>query len=1031
MTRGLLVKDAAATPAAERSFGYDAFVSYSHAASGQLAPVIEQRLRVFAKPFWARRSTRIFRDESTLQMTPHLWPTIKEGIDTSKCFILLASPAAADSPWVVQELMYWLRERGQVNLFIVLTEGTIQWSRTAGDFDWTATTALPRQLSRQLTWEPKWEDARPLKQASDLSARNPVLNKIVASLFSAITGRPLDDVIGEDVRQHRRTRFFIGSGLAVTASITGAAIINNAVQLDQKRREAEASITSTIARARAQAGDSGAGNVVMISEMDRLSSIHSSALAVRTEVRWAQLNTINLNHEVAVLSHANAVKQLIVMSDGKAFATATTKEISAWTEDGTKRIANVSVPKQPSRVQIAGDGLLGWVSSDEAVAVWNWRENAEPVFFRFDKPATRAQFEPATGRFATLFKDGTACVATVATGRCGPTIAATSKITDLQLLPGADGLTTVDSNGTIGVWNVETGAAAFTVMPSRVTDADVRNADWRLIADPTGRRALSWPAKPDEGKDISAYRQAYLWDLPARSQKAELITPEPERWNSGNSISSASFSPDGEKIMLVTRQAASLWDAKNGGLVGHLFGHTSYIRNARFSPNSRLVVTASFDKTARVWSVVDGRLLETLGGHIDRVNAAGFTSDGCMIVTVSDDETARLWGLGEKPAMIRLSQGKCSGAETGGGERTLNSGVLSSDGRLVATASNDRRARIWDVETRKLRTAMPRQTQAVLTVDFSPGNRFLAVGEGNLDIARKSSDLIIYDAVTGEKVSNTSVAGRVRTVSYSADGEYLLAAAGNGEGLIYRIDAAGKLGDKIVLPHGSAPITSAVWSNRGARVITTSTDHRACVWTLKQDEAVNVTKDGCVKLTDTVFSAAWSPKDDRFVTVDGDSFVSLWDSKVTADSGFKLVKQFKLEGDQFTTKVAFGPPDKTAVDTIITLRNDGRLTIHELERWRVLYEANEAVRITNFDVSTGGDQLLTVHGDGAAFVAPFWQPADRLRDIAQKLLVRCLTPNQRLLYLGPAFEHIELAGCEDKWRQGVSEGIFRAKPALR
>ena len=83
----------------EPAYEFDAFMSYSHAADGQLAPTLEQNLRGFALPFWKRlwrpHSLRVFRDETTLQMTPHLWPTIQNGLDKSRFFILLASPEAA------------------------------------------------------------------------------------------------------------------------------------------------------------------------------------------------------------------------------------------------------------------------------------------------------------------------------------------------------------------------------------------------------------------------------------------------------------------------------------------------------------------------------------------------------------------------------------------------------------------------------------------------------------------------------------------------------------------------------------------------------------------------------------------------------------------------------------------------------------------------------------------------------------------------------------------------------------------------
>src|SRR5688572_31157284 len=82
---------------------YDAFVSYSHAADGKLAPALQAALHRFAKPWYRRRALRVFRDETSLSASPALWPSIEAALAASRYFVLLASPAAAQSRWVGQE----------------------------------------------------------------------------------------------------------------------------------------------------------------------------------------------------------------------------------------------------------------------------------------------------------------------------------------------------------------------------------------------------------------------------------------------------------------------------------------------------------------------------------------------------------------------------------------------------------------------------------------------------------------------------------------------------------------------------------------------------------------------------------------------------------------------------------------------------------------------------------------------------------------------------------------------------------------
>src|SRR3954465_10929095 len=125
---------------------FDAFISYSHAADGKLAPALQQGLQGFAKPWYRRRALRIFRDQTSLAATPELWPTIVQALEEARYFLLLASPEAAASRWVGREAGWWREHRSPQNLLIVLTGGDLVWDEETGDFDWSRTTALPDAL---------------------------------------------------------------------------------------------------------------------------------------------------------------------------------------------------------------------------------------------------------------------------------------------------------------------------------------------------------------------------------------------------------------------------------------------------------------------------------------------------------------------------------------------------------------------------------------------------------------------------------------------------------------------------------------------------------------------------------------------------------------------------------------------------------------------------------------------------------------------------------------------------------------------
>lgn len=184
---------------------FNAFLAYSHASDNQLAASLQSALIRFAKPFYRLRSLRVFRDTTNLTATPDLWSSITNAIDSSEYLILFASPQAASSAWINAEVKYWLEMRSPDSILIVLTAGTIEWNDEAGDFDWTRTDALPYALRGMMKAAPLYVDLRWAKDQPSLTMENPEFLHAVGQLAAVLHGRPLDALVGEDVREHRRT----------------------------------------------------------------------------------------------------------------------------------------------------------------------------------------------------------------------------------------------------------------------------------------------------------------------------------------------------------------------------------------------------------------------------------------------------------------------------------------------------------------------------------------------------------------------------------------------------------------------------------------------------------------------------------------------------------------------------------------------------------------------------------------------------------------------------------------------------------
>jgi WD40 repeat protein len=284
--------------------------------------------------------------------------------------------------------------------------------------------------------------------------------------------------------------------------------------------------------------------------------------------------------------------------------------------------------------------------------------------------------------------------------------------------------------------------------------------------------------------------------------------------------SRAIFSPDGQHLLIwsVTGRrgpaSATLWDVPSGTGGVRFAGHTDRIRvsSGGFSPDGKLIVTASDDKTARVWETRTATAVAVLA-HTARVSSAQFSPDGTAILTTSEDGAARLWKAPSFNTPSILSKGGVSIADFsadgqrvvvahGSGpvaifdrstgnkalkQRSLCSGwrpalgptgartcvdkvkfaTFSPDTNRVLTISKDNVARVWDLGTGKTLFEIPGVQEGM----FSPDGK---------RIVTKSNDRVAlsWDAATGNaEAIFKGHEGSVHAVGFSPDGKHVLTAS--------------------------------------------------------------------------------------------------------------------------------------------------------------------------------------------------------------------------------------------------------------
>jgi WD40 repeat protein len=170
--------------------------------------------------------------------------------------------------------------------------------------------------------------------------------------------------------------------------------------------------------------------------------------------------------------------------------------------------------------------------------------------------------------------------------------------------------------------------------------------------------------------------------------------------------------------------AAPLSDPSLGYSNTLLVGHTDTVWDVAFSPDGKLLASASDDHTVRLWDTATGKEVANFGRQPDEMQCVAFSPDGKLLAAGDDAGTIYFWETATRKLWAERSQTRAKPSRADG----VTALAFAPDGKTLASASRDGTVWLWRAQKFRRRMALNGHKGKVLCLAFSPDGKTLASG---------------------------------------------------------------------------------------------------------------------------------------------------------------------------------------------------------------------------------------------------------------------------------------------------------------